>query len=762
MRVYSCQNLMTLRSEVHEFFVEGHNKHLSHVLLHIATPTKPENEHDGYFFVIIEIDRPTQDLLTYIEDIITEGESIYYDKSNTIEGYTHFESIIELLNRKARPLLQDDAGKRIHMIVGSLIGHQLAFAYRGDALALLAYEDKDGTSFTSIAEDTLYPDNVFFSSVIEGSTRHDESLCITTPHLGKYFSYDRIAKMIIHKSAKDASRHIHKALEGIASEYSFGGIVINTVRTTEKSIPPRAPHKKNNIGSHESIERLLDTTKNTEETLSPKIFSKITETLKSTHNKDKIKNKEQEYLKSGYQQKAKKGQNLKRGKTKYTPTDENTRSALVITGKIIFAIIQTIYTALRMTIIGFATLCTTLWFLITNHKGKRTILIDQYSTIIKARLSRFKELGIVGKILILILFVGVIVFVASVTYTRSKEKVVAQEAEYEISLEEIQEKYQEAEAYILYGETQKAIESIENARQLLDSLSHNTDEKIQRAEKMHQDFEDMVYKLQKMTKVVPEVITNINETQPQAMVDSIALLENKILAVGKNDQSLYLITEATGTIETRSVETARQLTSPLSIREGTQAVLVSEQRNIITYESFTGNILSRTIGYPHELVTLADIAIYNNRLYTLDTNNGAIYRHEPTQLGYDRGVSWVKTQSNASVLQNGTSITIDGSVYVATDTGTILKFFAGDELVFNVTDVNPPITSPTQIETDFNLRNLYVLEPKNKRVVVLDKNGKFLKQFTADEWTKPSYMIISPNERYAYILDQNIIYRFRL
>lgn len=751
---------MALRSEVHEFFVEGHNKHLSHVLLHIATPTKPENEHDGYFFVLIEIDHPKQDLLTYIEDIITEGERIYYDKSNTIEGYTHFESIIELLNRKARPLLKDEIGKRIHMIVGSLIGHQLAFAYRGNALALLAYEDKDGTSFTSIAEETLYPDNVFFSSVIEGSTKHDESLCITTPHLGKYFSYDRIAKMIIHKSAKDSSKHISKALEGIASEYSFGGIVINTVRTTETPPPRVAPHKQRGLGSHESIERLLDTTKNTEETLSPKIFSKITDSLKSTSQKTKKEGFEP--LQTGYQKKGQNQRNPRGRHTKYTSTDDSARSALVITGKIIFTIIQTIYTALRMTIVGIITLCTTLWFLITNHKGKRTILIDQYSTVIKARLSRFKELGIVGKILILVLFVGIVVFVASITYTRSKEKVIVQETEYETSLEQVQEKYQEAEAYILYGENQKAIDNIENARQMLESLAHNTDQKKQRADKMYKEFEDMVYKLQKMTKVTPEIVSNINEIQPQATIDSITLLENKILAVGKNDQSLYLVTESTGTVDIRSVETARQLTNPLSIKEGTQAVLISEQRNIITYESFTGNILSRTIGYPNELVSLADIAIYNNRLYTLDTNNGAIYRHEPTQLGYDRGVSWVKTLSNTSILKNGVSITIDGSVYIATDTGTILKFFAGDEMVFNITDVNPPITSPTQIETDFTLKNLYVLEPKNKRVIVLDKNGKFLKQFTADEWNKPSYMAISPDERYVYILDQNIIYRFRL
>ena len=69
---------MSIKSEVYEFFVEGKNSHLSHVLLHIASPGKPDGENQGYFFVLAEIDRPEGSILGIIEELITDGEALYY------------------------------------------------------------------------------------------------------------------------------------------------------------------------------------------------------------------------------------------------------------------------------------------------------------------------------------------------------------------------------------------------------------------------------------------------------------------------------------------------------------------------------------------------------------------------------------------------------------------------------------------------------------------------------------------------------------
>ena len=69
---------MPIKSEVYEFFVEGKNSHLSHVLLHIASPGKPDSEAQGYFFVLTEIDHPDAEILGIIEELISDGETLYY------------------------------------------------------------------------------------------------------------------------------------------------------------------------------------------------------------------------------------------------------------------------------------------------------------------------------------------------------------------------------------------------------------------------------------------------------------------------------------------------------------------------------------------------------------------------------------------------------------------------------------------------------------------------------------------------------------
>jgi len=52
------------------------------------------------------------------------------------------------------------------------------------------------------------------------------------------------------------------------------------------------------------------------------------------------------------------------------------------------------------------------------------------------------------------------------------------------------------------------------------------------------------------------------------------------------------------------------------------------------------------------------------------------------------------------------------------------------------------------------------LEPTNKRLVIIDKTGKMVKQYTADEWIGPTGFQVDEKKQRVYILDDNKIYIF--
>lgn len=758
---------MAIKSEVYEFFVEGKNPHLSHVLLHIASPGKPEGENQGYFFVLAELAHPEANILSVIEELIKDGETLYYGgydgetKEAADPEAAHFESVIEKLNRRAKILLENSSEQKIHIAVGVISGNKLSFAYRGDILALLAYTSAEGPSFTRIVDEVSYPTAMFFSSVIEGNFGIEEAVYLSTPHIIKYFSCDRIAKMIIGKSSKHSAQQIQKTLEGISSDYSFGGLILTGIELIEPTKREKSFYKPL-IGSEASMDRLIDTTRSTEDTLSPKVFSQLARSLTGTLKKNKAEDTEYED-EVKIQSKIRETSPGRYRRKRAEPNEgDSANSILIILGKILVWITKALFYVVKSILIGLGRLLAVIWSLTTNYNGNRKILIEQYRDSIRKIVGKVTGLGMFGKILLLTLIVGIAILSGSIVYTKTKAKEAAAETAYQSQMDGVDEKRKEAESYILYGESTKALESVRNAMNTLASLAHETPEKKTRADGLKSELDQLLLKVQKITKITPEKIVDIDGDDTEAHPDSIVVVGDKIMATGKNDTSLYLISTLTGTVEIKSAETAHELSDGYTAKDGSQVAFISGKNSIVVYDTASASIISKTIGYPAQGVVLADIALYNARLYALDSANGAIYRHNPTQVGYDNGTMWTKTVSDPNVLKDAVSFGIDGDLYVLNSKGRIIKLIAGDEQVFEIKGLDPALDSPTIIETNSEFNNLYILEPSRKRIIITDKVGNFKKQFTADEWTDLRGFAVSVDEKEAYILDGTVVYKFKL
>ncbi len=755
---------MAIKSDVYEFFVEGKNSQLSHVLLHIASPGKPDGENQGYFFVLAEIDHPEGEILGIIEELITDGETLYYSEYDGETKHAenpdvkHFESVIEKLNRRAKILLEDEH-RKIHIAVGVIVRDKLSFAYRGDILALLAYNTPEGPTFTRIVDEPAYPEHIFFSSVIEGNYTTEEAVYISTPHIIKYFSCDRIAKMIVDKPAKQSAHQIQKTLEGISSEYSFGGIVLTASEVVEQTRIEK-PAYRPVIGSEESMDKLLDTTRSTEETLSPKVFAHLAKSLSGSIKRtpDDI---EDTPARSATIRETKQGR-YKKIRRDDQATDSRANTILVMLGKSLVWIARALFYVSKTIIFALGKFIAIVWSLISNYNGSRKILIEGYTEWIKKTLNRITSLGMFGKIMLLILIMGIAILTGSIMYMKAKQKEARAEEMYQIEITHVDEKQKEAESYLLYGENTKALDSLRQAENLLNSLAHETPEKQAHADQIKADLAALLVKVQKITTVTPEVLARIGTVHPNAQPDSLTLLNDTIIATGKTDSSLYFISTLTGTMETKTAETTGHLSHGYAAKDGSQVVFISGENTIVAYDTASGNITSKTIGFPNQSVILADIALYNGRLYALDSGNGTLYRHNPTQIGYDNGTTWITKNVQSDLLKESNGFGIDGDLFVITTKGNILKLTAGEQQPFQISGLDPALESPATIETNSEFANLYILEPSRKRVVILDKEGNFKKQITSDMWSNPTGLAIRADEKEGYILDGTTVYKFKL
>ena len=183
------------------------------------------------------------------------------------------------------------------------------------------------------------------------------------------------------------------------------------------------------------------------------------------------------------------------------------------------------------------------------------------------------------------------------------------------------------------------------------------------------------------------------------------------------------------------------------------------QKNLLLLNPEDSSTKAADISYPATETIIASATVYNRRLYSIDTKNNQIYRHDSILTGFAQGKEWVKDGTN---IRDGVDIAIDGDVWVLKDNGQIMKFATGASQPFAVQGLDPALGKGGKLWTYTDVNNLYVLDPTNKRLVILEKDGKLKKQITAPEFDNLGDMVIDEPNQTAFLVNGSKLYKISL
>lgn len=151
------------------------------------------------------------------------------------------------------------------------------------------------------------------------------------------------------------------------------------------------------------------------------------------------------------------------------------------------------------------------------------------------------------------------------------------------------------------------------------------------------------------------------------------------------------------------------------------------------------------------------IGSYLGNLYVLDSQKGVI-KFVKSGNSYADSSYFKQTPD----LEKAVGMGIDGAIYILFSDGTIRKYTKGAEDSFKFTGLSTPLSSPSKIYTTADLDNLYILEPKSSRIVVLEKNGTFVKEVSSSVLSKAKDLQVAGDAATAYILSDDKIYSLPL
>lgn len=136
---------------------------------------------------------------------------------------------------------------------------------------------------------------------------------------------------------------------------------------------------------------------------------------------------------------------------------------------------------------------------------------------------------------------------------------------------------------------------------------------------------------------------------------------------------------------------------------------------------------------------------YSANLYVLEKNTNMVFRYPGTTDGFGDKSDWLAPGIEAD-FSKVTDMSIDGSIWLLSSSGKVSRFTLGSPQAVSLEGLPEQLIEPTAIYTNEELENVYVLDAKQGRVVVLEKSGEFKVQYIAEEIKNAKDLVVSESE----------------
>lgn len=309
-------------------------------------------------------------------------------------------------------------------------------------------------------------------------------------------------------------------------------------------------------------------------------------------------------------------------------------------------------------------------------------------------------------------------------YRQSSQK-QAQEDTFNKNITQIDAYIAQAEGSLIYNNMSGATQALQLAQTLLEQTTAPTPENEITLAQERDKVTAMREKSEGITRISPTVLASLPADKQG--VTGIAGINNYLISGGLE---LFRFNGLTSAWEPQTATLGVVASPKITATESDTATLIIDSTNRLARYSSVTQTLNPIVSGTDGLKSTQDMMVYNGALYVLVAADQQIVKMRPQGDGYENGTPWINARS--SDITDARALTIDGSVYVLTS-NAVRVFFAGKEQSFTLGTLTTPLNNPVDIFTTAESKELSILDPQNKRVVVVNKTtGAIVAQYVSD------------------------------
>lgn len=696
----------------------------------------------GKIFGFLSIESEDPNIESFVDFIIEQIKDYFYSSAKNVEesrmSQTHEELLEYILQKVNMDIFSHLERKKInfllknvHILIAILKDHAVTFSIAGKIHAyLFHFRRGGGYQIVHVHENTEYaaPEMgplKFFTQTISGRIPDTDTMFFCTHNLLDYLSLESIKNIVTHNEPADAQRQLKIVLSqaGLPKHFLF-----SIIKMKKKSVSREPEDIKNfnyqEAASKDSVKKLFNTEKATERLLHPSLQATLRKILYAVTSS--AKNYFQDF-KSGAMALLVLKKSKKSVQVQYHP-------------KRVFPL-PLLFSFSRKLIINT-------WKKVWNATQKKIRHIIQW----------YISLSRKGKIVMIIAVILALLFVQNISHITFLSTSKRDKYAFEKSYIEIQKMNDSAEASIIYRNENKARDQFQRALDgiaLLPEKYHND----QRVIDLKKSITRRLGEFNRMHIIEnPIVIGNWSNLDPNAIMSPLLIIKDDILySQNLNTKEIYSLNSNSHEIKTTLISVKNTGAFDLAGHLENDILFLNTNQTLFVFSPSTIALKPVPITLKNTS-KIKSLKSYLGKLYLLDPKNNQIFRSTKSPNGFTSTDEWIR--DDIAEIRDARDFAIDGNIYVLKENGAIQKFFNGKVSPFSIKIIDPPLKNPSKIYTSVDSNFLYILDPGERRIIVLDKNGNLAQQYFSPLFDTMKDFAVLENEKRIFVLNGNIVYGF--
>jgi len=738
-------------------------------------PIEAEEKSKGTLYIAIEVSSLKEKATEIVELVLQVIKHAYYSGKET-DIITNFENALTKLNEELAVTIEE--GKvhwlgKMHAVIAVLADSEIHITKTGDAKAFLLR----GENLVEVTKELSGPTQPHplktFVNIASGTGEVGDKLFLTTPGIQHFFDVSEISNFIKEYSPQRAIAYLADLIdknekEGVGSlfvlEFTTPEVLANQALEGEPeeiwvgeeesaykaALGKITPTVAKAAGKTASIlgKAFGAASIFTTETLAPavkkgtKVFSK-----KAQEGLDSLKEKEAAMPeKSEAEIPAetvhRRGLELQADTMKETETD-------MIDEKKVEEVEKEISTLKEERLPE----------LITRHK--KPAQKSAIFSVFKNNLGKINNLipkpkNILSKKSRLPLIIGVFALIFGISIFFNYNSNVGA-ARFEKILVEAQGKEKEAADRLIFDDKAGAAGLLREAREKISALE-KTRYKKEEVASLISRIDTQLEKAEGVVRVENTPFADLS-TISGAKPQDLFIISGALYSYDQEHNSIYKVDLASKEVGTNQASPApgeKFLSGTLIDEE--KIVFLSDRPGIWAFDPDTGTVKKQTLA-TGDWPKADDISSYYSNIYLLSKGDSGIKKFNRTTGGFSPGTDYLKKEADLSQVR---SLAIDGNAYVLKENGEVLAFYGGILKEFSLKNMPGSMQNPKKVYTNIDLDQIYILDNGNKRILVLDKEGNFVKQFKSDGFEDMKGIAVDTASGKGYVLSGTKVFEFGL